>query len=281
MPSQVDSVSVAFAPRQVVGNEQRQALARASLHLHHVDERVDGADVPGVDRECAARKILRATILPVFLQPERVHREHARVAGHVAIPVRQHPGQPIAQHAPLSKAKVKRVGDDERGDVTRPVADDSAITREGQCGIAVEPGARCGRMPSGRIAVIRFRRLDHGQASRQRGTRLGIVSAHDERGAQAMAKYASRIAVEQALERGPRLAALRMHQRERVLAALPRVRPGGKQWRSLDLHIVHGDSGTSLAPSGYSGTVSPDPPISFGKSFILGRPSLIRSTVSV
>ena len=30
----------------------------------------------------------------------------------------------------------------------------------------------------------------------------------------------------------------------------------------------------------YSGSVSPDPPISLGRSFIFGRPSLMRRTVS-
>src|SRR5262249_50091279 len=33
-------------------------------------------------------------------------------------------------------------------------------------------------------------------------------------------------------------------------------------------------------PLAYSGSVSPDPPISFGMSFIFGRPSFMRSTVS-
>ena len=38
--------------------------------------------------------------------------------------------------------------------------------------------------------------------------------------------------------------------------------------------------GTRSGPSYYSGTVSPDPPKSAGKSFILGNPSFIGSTVS-
>ena len=35
---------------------------------------------------------------------------------------------------------------------------------------------------------------------------------------------------------------------------------------------------TERVPGLYSGSVSPDPPISAGKSFILGKPSFIRNT---
>lgn len=40
------------------------------------------------------------------------------------------------------------------------------------------------------------------------------------------------------------------------------------------------DPAASPAGAGYSATISPEPPNSFGKSFSFGKPSFMRSTVS-
>lgn len=44
--------------------------------------------------------------------------------------------------------------------------------------------------------------------------------------------------------------------------------------------LLDAEAGVHPARAGYSGRVSPEPPISLGRSFILGRPSLMRRTVS-
>ena len=45
--------------------------------------------------------------------------------------------------------------------------------------------------------------------------------------------------------------------------------------------VARDDRLSRATPKGcYSGTVSPDPPISFGTSFIFGRPSMMCSFVS-
>src|SRR5262249_14867416 len=89
------------------------------------------------------------------------------------------------------------------------------------------------------------------------------------------------------LARPPRSARARRRQavlrpRSRLLegrAASPRagVLAGGAplQWR-----VMRFGERKIAPPANYSGTASPEPPNSLGKSFSLGRPSFMRSTVS-
>src|SRR5215470_13941032 len=93
----------------------------------------------GVNGKCAARDFFGTTVLAVFLEAKRIHGKDARVIGRRGLEFRQNPGGTIAQHAPTAEAKVKRMCDDERENIARPVDQNGAITFECKSRITIEP----------------------------------------------------------------------------------------------------------------------------------------------
>src|SRR5215471_15730932 len=99
MPRQMDRKSGALDPCRLGCGEECKTFASATLHLHHVDDDVNGAGMSRVKGKRAARHPLGTAVLAVLLEGERVHRKDARVAGGGALPWRQHPSDAIAHHA--------------------------------------------------------------------------------------------------------------------------------------------------------------------------------------
>src|SRR3954464_6122682 len=88
-----------------------------------------------IDGERASRCFFGRTILPVLLEPERIHRQDARVAGHPELPFGQDLRQAIAQHLPRAKAEVERMCDLESENIVRPFSYDSTSVSEHALGI--------------------------------------------------------------------------------------------------------------------------------------------------
>src|SRR5262245_15751488 len=98
--------------------------------------------MPGIDGERAPRQLFGPAILAILLEAERVHREHALIAGHRWVPCGQRLCRAVPQHPALPKAEVKRMRGGEREHVVWPVDDDGAVAFGSERRIAVEPGAR-------------------------------------------------------------------------------------------------------------------------------------------
>src|SRR5437660_1254902 len=148
-----------------------------SLHLHHMDDDMNGARMSGVEGERATRGLLGLTVLTVFLEPECIHRKDARVAGRRGFPSRQYPGDTIAQHALVTEAEVQRMCNHERENVAWPVDQDGAVTLDRESRIPVEPSSSRRCVTTSRTRLLRGRRLDGRYALCERGSRGDGVSA--------------------------------------------------------------------------------------------------------
>src|SRR6266700_246622 len=102
----MDSNASGVHPRRFSSGKKCEPFEGTSLHLHHMDDDVNGARMLGVDGERATPSFLGATVLTIFLEAERVHRKDARVVGRRGLPFWQNPGDTIAQHAPVAEAEV-------------------------------------------------------------------------------------------------------------------------------------------------------------------------------
>jgi hypothetical protein len=219
MPCQVDGKSRVLGPGRFGRGEERETLAGAPLHFHHMGDDVNRARMSGIERERAARHPFGAMILAVLLEAERIHRKDAGVAGLGGLPLGQHADDTLPHHAPLAEAEVERVCDDECQNVVRPVDDDGAVAFGRERLIAREPGPRGGRVTVRWRALLRVRRFDGGHARGQHGPRCVVVGTHDERGAQTVAEHALGIVGKHPLDLGGRIPAMGEHELERVLAS--------------------------------------------------------------
>ena len=226
MPSEMHGKSGALDPRLLGLVEEREALAGAPLHLHHVGEDVDGAGMPGIDGERAPRQLFGLAILAVLLETERVHREHARVARHRGVPCGQRLRGAVPQHAALPEAKVERMGGREREHVVRPVNDDGAIAFGRERRVAVEPSARRVGVAARRIVRVRAISLDRSEARGEPRASGRGVGAHDGSGAQAVTRHVVRVLGQHAVDLGEGMAAMREQKRERMVATGLQIRRG-------------------------------------------------------
>src|SRR5262249_13829544 len=131
---------------------QLYTLTGAPLHLHDMGYDVNGSRMSRVKRKGASGRFFGTTVLPGFLEGERVHREEARIAGHRGIPFGQHLGDAIPHHAPPPEAEIQRMRDHERENVTLPVDDDGAVAFDRKRRVTLEPSPRRSRMAT-RVVV--------------------------------------------------------------------------------------------------------------------------------
>lgn len=150
---------------------------------------VNGAGMPGIERQRLLRNSFGALELSVLLEGEGVHPKNARITRNLSRPVRQHFLDAVAHHAPPAKVEVERVCDRECEDVVRPVDEDGVIKHDRTCRIVVEPSARGHCMKERRIASVAACQFDRGDARGKRRSRSGVIGAHDECGTQTMPEY--------------------------------------------------------------------------------------------
>ncbi len=220
----MDRKSGAVGPCRFGCGKERETFPGATLHFHQMGDNVNGARMSGVEGKCAPRCLFGATILTVLLEAERVHGKHAGVAGHRRLPLRQHLCDAIAEHTPPAEAEIERMRDHQRENVTRPVDDDGAVTFKRKHRIAVEPGARRGRVTIRAVVRVWTRRLDGGDAHSKRRSRGGLVGTDNERGAQTMAEHPFGVVGKHPLDLQSRIPAMRKQHLERSPASLQRIR---------------------------------------------------------
>src|SRR5438477_6845381 len=107
MPGEVDRPRRIASPRCFARRQKREPLACATTHFHDMRDHVNGAAVTALERERAARRLVCASQLAVFLEPEGIHREHGGVTGHGWSPLRQYLRDPVAQHATQAEAEIE------------------------------------------------------------------------------------------------------------------------------------------------------------------------------
>ena len=238
MPCKMDGKSGAFDPCRFGRGKECETFTGAPLHLHHMGDGVDGTCMSGIECQRTTRDLFGTTILPVLLEGERVHRKHARIAGHLAIPFGQHLGDTIPHHAPPAKVKVERMRNNKRENVARPIDDDGTVTLDRKSWIAVEPSTRRGCVMARRIVDVGTCRFDGGDARSKRGSLRDVVGTHDERGEQTVAEHASRVVGKHPLNLGKGIPTLRKQQLERLFAPLQRVRSshGGHELCCVNCH---------------------------------------------
>src|SRR5262245_45248889 len=219
MPCEMHGKSGAFDPCRLGSRKERQALAGAPLHLHDVYYNVNRTRMLGVDGERAPGRLFGTTILTVFLQRERVHRQDARVAGHRGVPFRQHLGDTIAHHASPPEAKVECMRDHERENVARPVDDDGAVTLERESGVTLQPRTRRDRVSACGVVDVRTRRLDDSDAHGKRGSLSGGIGTYDDCGTQTMTEHALRVVGKNPLNLDRGIAPMRHQQLKRMFAS--------------------------------------------------------------
>ena len=160
----MDGKSGAFDPRRFGRGKECETFAGAPLHLHHMGDDMNGARMARIEAKRAMRYLFGTTILAVLLEGERVHRKHARVAGHRALPFGQHLGDTISHPALPAEAEVERMRDHERENVPRPVDDDGAVTFDRKSRIALEPSTRRSGVTTCWLVLVWANRLDSGHA---------------------------------------------------------------------------------------------------------------------
>src|SRR5215472_5538872 len=147
------------SPARFGRGKKFESFPIAPLHLHDMGYDMNGARMPRIERQRAARDLFGAAVLTVFFEAESVHRKNACVAGSRAVPRRQHVGDAIAQHGTLTEAEVERVGDRKRDNVAWPLDRERAVTLECESLIALQPSTGGGSVttrgfvgpPAGRL----------------------------------------------------------------------------------------------------------------------------------
>jgi hypothetical protein len=177
-----------FHPNWFGRGKECEPFTGTPLHLHHMSDDMNGAWMSWVEGERATRYLFGTAILTVLFEAECVHRKDACVAGNRGVPLGQHLGDTISQHAPLAKTKVQGMRGHEREDIARPVDEDCAVPFDRESLIAVEPSTRRGRVTTCGVVHVCALRFDGGHACNKSRSRSVIAGAHDQCGAQAMAE---------------------------------------------------------------------------------------------
>ena len=161
--------------------EPCDALGRTALHLHDVRYHVNCARVVGLKAQRFPGSALRASVIAVLFETERVHAEHVAVAGHVRVPMWQHLGDPVAQHLAVTEPKIQRVRDLQGEAVARVVDNDRAVPFERKLRVAVEPRARRSRMPPLALIGDGCELVEHAQRGGEGRVRRGTAAEHELR----------------------------------------------------------------------------------------------------
>ncbi len=240
VPGEMAGQALRARPRRLRVFEERDAFARAALHFEDMSENMDRPRMAPIERQRAARRLLGASIFPVLLEAEGVHRKHARVARRLRAPLRENLRHAVAQHPPATEPEVERVSDGERKDISRLVDDDGAVQFERERGVALRPGASRGRVAARRVACARTCRLDSGRAFGElRELRL-VVRAHDERQANTMREKAAWVLGERAIDFRAGVPSLRQQKFERATAMRLRLRGGAESFAGVQSDsLVH------------------------------------------
>src|SRR5262249_45158271 len=104
--------------------EPVDSLLGASLHFHHMRDRVDCPCVFGLERESAAAGLFRFGVLIALFEPEGVHAENIGVAGNVGSPVWQHTRDARTKVSTITAEEVHEVSSLDRKRIARIVDED-------------------------------------------------------------------------------------------------------------------------------------------------------------
>ena len=178
----------------------------------------------GIDCERVPRQSFGPEILAILFEAERVHREHARIAWHSGVPYGQHLRGAIPQHPPLPESEVERMSRRKRKHVFGVVDDDGAVAFRREYRISVQPGA-C-RVSVAPCAIVRLQtsRLDYGETRGEPRASGLRVSMHDDSGLKAVARYAVRVIGQNTVDLGERIATMRKHELEHLVATRLQIR---------------------------------------------------------
>jgi len=173
----------------------------------------------GVECYRATRYLFSTAILAILFETESVHRKHACVAGKRSLPFGQHLGDAIAEHAPLAEPEVKRMRNDKRENIARPVDYDGTVTFNRENLIAVKPSTRRGRVTTRGIADVWANRFEGGHACSKLRSCGNIVGAHNDGGAQTMSEDKLGIARKYPINVARRIPTICKYRLERTFAA--------------------------------------------------------------
>ena len=118
----------------------------------------------GMDRE-RERRLHRERLTPECFGPAIItvlrasecgHGEQIFVAGHAGSPRWPHQLRDLAQRPPAAEKEMTRLGQPQRQEVPRPLAQDRGVALRGKLRLPIEPGARGSEM-----SALLLRRLDY------------------------------------------------------------------------------------------------------------------------
>ena len=182
-----------------------------SLHFHDVGDDMNGARVSSVQDERTTCHLFGATVMAVLFEAESIHRKDTCVVGNRFGPLRQHLGDAISQHAPLTEAEIKCMCNRKRENVAWSVDQDCTITFNCESLIAFEPSTCRGRVTTCGVVYVRTVCFNGGYARNKLRSRGIVVATYDYCRTQAMGENELRIISKHAVDLDGGISAARKH----------------------------------------------------------------------
>src|SRR5262245_30575524 len=129
------------ARRPTVGarSEKVSSLVRATLHFHHVRDRMYSPRVLLVQGDGFAAPFFSLLIFARLLKAERIHALEEAIAGYAVIPVRQHTRHAIAEQMRIAQREVAELRILQSQQVVRILDGGTAPSLNAALPCAVEP----------------------------------------------------------------------------------------------------------------------------------------------
>ena len=223
MPPQVEREHAVRRPTIGAGRKELRTLCGAALHLHDMRDGMHGPAVLPVQGDRLAAACLGLLVIAGFFESERIHPFDEAIARHVAIPVRQHAGNSIAQHVRIAEEEVADMRVLKRQQIARIGDRRAAPQFDRPFPIAVEPRTHRGNVHP--LAVVGLRRQRFGRLHALDQFRLErlVGRGRQRAGAKGVRHREVRMVGDDLVDLGQRVGLIGMQQVARLIERVDRL----------------------------------------------------------
>ena len=196
----------------------------------------DGVDRPAVlavQRHGLASDGFGLGVVARLLEAEGVHAEHEAVVRDRAVPVRQHPRHPVAQHVRVAEIEVAELGELDRRHVARMEQGGATPGLGRPLEVAVEPGARRGDVQPLAVVGLGDQGLGGRDALRELALESAVAGGRQHAGAERMGHDEVRMIGQDGVDLDHRIGLISVQQGDRTFQPA---------------HGVGGRGGNGIAP---------------------------------